>query len=136
MSLLLDITSWICIVSGSFLLVIGGIGIIRLPDFYSRLHGGGITDTMGAGLLMTGLMVQSVESGLSPILQNGLAGGIDAGPWLITVKLVMILFFFILTSPTACYALASSAMAHKVKPLHSGKEEDDSILNRLSNTMD
>ena len=66
MSLLLDITSWICIVSGSFLLVIGGIGIIRLPDFYSRLHGGGITDTMGAGLLMTGLMVQSSGWGMNP----------------------------------------------------------------------
>ena len=59
MSLLVDVISWACILSGSFFAVVGGIGIVRLPDFYTRLHGGGITDTMGAGLILLGLMFQA-----------------------------------------------------------------------------
>jgi len=98
MSLLVDVISGACIVAGSFFAVVGGIGILRLPDFYSRLHGGGITDTMGAGLILVGLMFH-------------------AGLTLVTVKLVMILFLLFVTSPTSCHALASSALAHGVRPL-------------------
>jgi len=69
--------------------MIGGFGIIRLPEFFSRMHAGGITDTLGAGLIIGGLMLQ---------------GGLS----LVTVKLFMIIFFLIITSPTACHALAKS----------------------------
>ena len=55
---LCDGSSWICLVVGSLFAIIGGIGIVRLPDFYSRMHGAGITDTMGAGLVLVGLMFQ------------------------------------------------------------------------------
>ena len=89
--------SWILLLGGSFFSVVGGIGIIRLPDFYSRLHGGGVTDTLGAGLVLVGLMLQS---GLS----------------LVTVKLLMILFFLVITSPTSCHALAHSAMTQGLEP--------------------
>ena len=116
MELLADILGWICLIiswgcllTGSVFAVVGGIGIIRLPDFYSRLHGGGITDTMGAGLVLVGLMFQSITDGLS--------GGFQAEPWLATVKLVMILFFLLVTSPTSCHALAQAALTHDVKPL-------------------
>ena len=98
MSLLVDVISWACILSGSFFAVVGGIGIVRLPDFYTRLHGGGITDTMGAGLILLGLMFQ-------------------AGLTLVTVKLVMIFLFLFATSPTSCHALANSAWAHAHEPL-------------------
>ena len=74
MELFLDIATALFLLVGSVFAVIGGIGIVRLPDFYSRLHGGGVTDTMGAGLIMLGLMFQS---GLS----------------LATAKLLMILLF-------------------------------------------
>ena len=97
------VLSWTCIITGSFFAVVGGIGIVRLPDFYARLHGGGITDTMGAGLILLGLMFQ-------------------AGQPLVVVKLVMICFFLFITSPTSCHALASSALAHEVKPLCSEEE--------------
>ena len=92
MAVVLDVLSWIFLITGSFFAVVGGIGLIRLPDFYSRIHAGGITDTLGAGLILTGLMFQS---GLS----------------LVTAKLVMVLFFLLLTSPTSAHALAQVAGA-------------------------
>ena len=116
MDLLFNTISWACILGGSFFAVVGGIGILRLPDFFSRLHGGGITDTMGAGLLMVGLMFQAVKGGLS--------AGFDAGPWLVTFKLVMILFFLLITSPTSCHALAQAALSQGLKPRTSGNEGD------------
>lgn len=89
--------SGVLVVLGSIFAVIGGIGIIRLPDFFSRIHGAGITDTLGAGLILVGLMVQ-------------------AGPTLTTVKLVMILGFLWFTSPTATHALAKSALLSGLTP--------------------
>lgn len=97
MALWTDVISWVCILTGAFFSVVGGIGIVRLPDLYSRLHGGGVTDTMGAGLLLLGLMFQ-------------------AGLTLVTVKLLIIFFFFFITSPTSCHVLANSTLAHGFKP--------------------
>ena len=94
---LCDGLSWICLVVGSLFAIIGGIGIVRLPDFYSRMHGAGITDTMGAGLVLVGVMFQG-------------------GMTLVTVKLVMILFFLLITSPTSAHALAKAALQHGLKP--------------------
>lgn len=113
MELVFNILSWICLGVGSAFAVVGGIGILRLPDFYSRLHGGGITDTMGAGLVMAGLMLQAIKVGIVPLIGGG---GFVAGPWLVTVKLLMILFFLLITSPTACHALAQAALTHGVRP--------------------
>ncbi len=86
------LASWICLVVGSVFCVIGGIGMIRMPDFYSRGHAAGITDTLGAGLILIGLMFH---------------GGLS----LITVKLVLILVFLFITGPTATHALAKAAYA-------------------------
>lgn len=107
MQLFADILSGACLVVGSVFAVIGGIGIVRLPDFFTRLHGASITDTMGAGLVLVGLMLQ-------------------AGSPLITVKLVIILFFLFVTSPTSAHALAKSALLHGLDPLLSDREGDSS----------
>lgn len=97
MDAILAWTSGALVVLGSVFAVIGGIGVIRLPDFFSRMHGAGITDTLGAGLILIGLMLQ-------------------AGVTLVTVKLVMILIFLWFTSPTATHALAKSALMSGLKP--------------------
>lgn len=97
MMLALEILSWVLLIAGSLFSVIGGIGIVRLPEFFSRMHGGGITDTLGAGLIVLGLAIQ-------------------AGLGLALVKLLMILFFLLITSPTACHALAKSALAQGLRP--------------------
>lgn len=93
----LDIASWLFLISGSLFSIIGGIGILRLPEFYSRLHGGGITDTMGAGLILIGLILQ--------------ADGILVG-----FKLAFILAFLLATSPTSCHALSKSALIRGLSP--------------------
>ncbi|NIW36470.1 MAG: sodium:proton antiporter [Gemmatimonadetes bacterium] len=103
---MIDALSWILLVSGSLFAVVGGIGLLRLPDFYCRMHGAGMTDTMGATLILAGLMLQ-------------------AGLSFVTVKLIMILFFLLITSPTSTHSLARSALAHGIEP-HLDKEKSPS----------
>ncbi len=98
METLLTWTSWACILGGSLFALIGGLGLHRLPDFFTRLHAAGMTDTLGAALILFGLMVQ---------------GGLT----LVTVKLILILGFLLFTSPTATHALAKAALHGKQRPL-------------------
>jgi len=55
LTVFLDVLSWLSIVGGIFFIVVGSIGLLRLPDVYTRLHAAGMTDTMGAGLVLIGL---------------------------------------------------------------------------------
>ncbi|MEE9300973.1 MAG: monovalent cation/H(+) antiporter subunit G [Alphaproteobacteria bacterium] len=95
--MVIDIFTWILLVGGSFFVVSGGIGLLRMPDFFTRLHAAGVTDTMGAGLILLGLMLQG-------------------GASFVTVKLVLILVFLLFTSPTASHALAHAALVGGHKP--------------------
>ena len=97
MALVLDILSWIFLLSGSCFALIGGIGILRMPDLFTRFHAAGITDTMGAGLILTGLMFQ-------------------AGLTLVTLKLILILAFVWFSSPVSTYALSRAALASGQEP--------------------
>ncbi len=97
MSLVLDVLSWICLLGGGAFVVAGGIGVVRLPDVYARMHAAGMTDTLGAGLILLGLMFQ-------------------AGLTMVTIKLVLIGIFLFFTSPTATYALANAALSWGLKP--------------------
>lgn len=97
MSVLVDLISWVLIAAGCFFMVVGGIGLVRLPDLYTRLHAAGITDTAGAGLILVGVMVQ-------------------AGFTLLTLKLLLILMFILFTSPTATHALARAARHDGLMP--------------------
>lgn len=94
----MDVISWVFLLAGSAFAITGGVGIVRLPEFYSRMHGSGITDTMGVGLILVGLMFQ-------------------ADSFLVVFKLLAILFFLAITSPSSCHALAHSALVHGLKPV-------------------
>ena len=98
MSLAVEVASWVLILVGSFLVFTGGIGILRLPDFFTRLHAAGITDTMGAALILLGLMLQ-------------------AGFSAVTIKLILVLALLFITGPTATHALAKAARHGDLKPL-------------------
>ena len=98
MAMAIELLSWILLVAGGFFVMVGGIGVLRLPDLYSRMHAAGVTDTLGAALILIGLMAQ-------------------AGFTLISVKLLAILLFLWFTSPTSSYALANSALFGGLKPL-------------------
>ena len=104
-----DVFGWIFLVAGSVFVLAGGIGLLRFPDFYSRIHAAGITDTMGAWLILIGLMF-------------------SAGLTLVTVKLVVLLIFLVLTSPLSSHALAKAAFMRGLKPMLGRdlvREDDD-----------
>ena len=90
--------SAVFILAGVFFVLAGAVGVLRLPDFYTRMHAAGITDTLGAELVLLGLMVQAGFSQTS-------------------LKLVLIAAFLFMTSPTASHAVASAAYKAGLKPL-------------------
>jgi multicomponent Na+:H+ antiporter subunit G len=99
-----DVLSWVCLLGGGFFGIVGGIGLLRLPDLFTRFHAAGITDTLCTALIAIGLMLQ-------------------ADSWLVSVKLLLILVFLFFTSPTSTHALAKAALHGKLKPLrYKGKE--------------
>jgi multicomponent Na+:H+ antiporter subunit G len=104
MAILLDLVSIALMIGGVYLGISGAVGVLRFPDFFTRLHAAGVTDTLSAGMILTALMVQ-------------------AGLTLITVKLVFILLFLLYTSPVASHALARAAVRAGFKP--TGAEEGD-----------
>ncbi|MEM1113215.1 MAG: monovalent cation/H(+) antiporter subunit G [Pseudomonadota bacterium] len=95
--LVLDALSWVLLSLGGGFILVGGIGALRLPDLYSRLHAASLTDTMASLLIIAGLMLQ-------------------AGLSLVSLKLLAILAFLLLTGPTASYALANAALQSGLKP--------------------
>lgn len=106
MAAALDIASWVLLTLGGLSVLIGGIGALRLPDLFTRMHAASVTDSIGAILVLSGIMLQS---GLS----------------LATFKLVAILMFLLLTSPTASNALAAAAMLAGEKPGIDTTSDDD-----------
>ena len=107
MAMIVDALSWACLLAGGFLGISGGIGMLRFPDFFTRLHAAGVTDTLCAGLILLGLMMQ-------------------AGWGLVAVKLFFIILFLSFTSPVAAHALARAALHGGHKPLLHNVEEDSS----------
>jgi len=85
------------ILTGLFFVLAGTLGVLRLPDFYTRLHAAGMTDTLGAELILLGLIIQSGFTQMS-------------------LKLLLVAFFLLLTSPTATHAIANAAYKAGLNP--------------------
>ena len=85
----------ILIILGMILFLLGAIGILRFPDFLTRMHAAGKCDTLGALLVVTGIA-----------LYNGFA--------LSSLKIIFIAVFIFLTSPTATHSIAMAAMKNKL----------------------
>ena len=105
MALLADVISWAFILAGGSLALVGGLGLLRLPDVFARMHGASIIDTLGLGLILVGLMFQ-------------------AGFSLITVKLFLILLFVFYTSPTTTHALARACLNGGIEPRAARKDSN------------
>ena len=105
MALFLDVLSWVMLLTGGVFVVIGGIGIIRLPDLYTRMHAASLTDALGTLLIIFGIMLQ-------------------AGLSLASIKLAAIAGFLMLTGPTATYALANAALLSGLLPKNAELPED------------
>ncbi|MBU2531750.1 MAG: monovalent cation/H(+) antiporter subunit G [Alphaproteobacteria bacterium] len=91
------ILSWAALLTGSFFVLVGAIGMLRMPELFTRMHAASIIDTVGAGFLIAGMMLQ-------------------AGPSLIALKLLFIMLLFFITSPVATHALAQAALHAGERP--------------------
>ena len=97
MANVLDVITWMMLSLGGLVMLIGGIGILRMPDFYSRLHPASITDTLASLLILGGIVLQ-------------------AGWSLASLKIAAILLFLLFTNPAASYALANAAWTAGLRP--------------------
>ncbi|MDQ3025239.1 MAG: monovalent cation/H(+) antiporter subunit G [Pseudomonadota bacterium] len=92
----LDIATTALLAAGGFFCIVGAVGLLRMPDFYTRAHAASVIETLGAGLIIVGLMLQ-------------------AGWTLASAKLLCLGLLIFLTSPTATHALAKAARERGVE---------------------
>lgn len=97
MDMVITISSGFFLLIGSFLCFSGGIGLLRFPDFYTRMHAAGVTDTLGAGMILVGLMIISTDL-------------------LVFAKLIMVLLLTLFIGPTTSHVLAKSAYHNGLIP--------------------
>src|SRR5918999_2922053 len=97
MMLLVEIASWALILLGSFFTIVGALGLVRMPEVFTRMHATSVTDTLGVGFLIFGM---SVQAGLS----------------LVTLKLLFLLLLFVFTVPVVTHALAQACLHEGVEP--------------------
>lgn len=92
--------------AGCFFMVVAAIGVVRLPDFFTRLHACGKADTLGQILIFFGLMIYE-------------------GFNLITIKMIFIVVFILVANPTATHAAAKAAFIRGLKPWRKGDGNTD-----------
>lgn len=93
----INFLSWILIITGGSFSIIGAVGQLRFPDFWARLHAASVSDSAGVILIIAGMVLQ-------------------AGPTLLTVKLIAIGVFLFITGATATHAVANAALVSGLKP--------------------
>jgi multicomponent Na+:H+ antiporter subunit G len=100
------VMSWIvsiCLIIGMVFFSGGCIGILRLPDCYTRLHAAGKLDTLGGLMMVSGLALYSI---LPLTLEAVLMG----------IKIMLIVVFIFLSSPTATHAMVDAAIRAGLEP--------------------
>jgi multicomponent Na+:H+ antiporter subunit G len=106
MTWLQNTLSVLLICMGIFFMLVGSIGILRLPDFSSRTHAVSMSDALGISSVMMGLIVYE------GVTQSSL-------------KLLLIILFVALSNPIGSHALSRAAYIKKVKPLLTGWKQED-----------
>ena len=93
-----ELASWALMLLGSFFTVVGALGLVRMPEVFTRMHAASVTDTLGVGLLILGMSLQ-------------------AGFGLVTLKLIFLLALFLFTGPVVTHARAQACLHEGIKPL-------------------
>jgi multicomponent Na+:H+ antiporter subunit G len=96
--MIVDALSWACILLGSFFTVVGALGLVRMPEVFTRMHAASIIDTLGVGFLMLGM-------------------GLQAGFSLVALKLLFLLALFFFTVPVVTHALARACLHEGIQPM-------------------
>ena len=104
MELVFQILSVLCIVIGSVAILIGSLGLLRLPDVFSRIHAVGMIDTAGVGFLVLGMIFHSGFSNAS-------------------IKLIIMGVILFFTSPISGHAVANSAKQDGIIPFKLKKKK-------------
>lgn len=99
----MDIPVVILLVSGLVFFTGGCIGIIRFPDFYSRLHPAGKLDTFGTLLMIAGMALYNLHH-------------FSLGTAFTSLKMILILVFIFFSSPTATHSIVDAGMRAGLKP--------------------
>ena len=115
MSAAIEVLSLLCLAAGAFFCLVGGIGLVRMPDFFTRVHAASVTETLGAGLLLLGLILK-------------------AGLTLVSVKLAIIGILIYFASPTASHALAKAALIAGIKPQLADPVADSSDADEVTSS--
>jgi len=102
----MQISSAVFLLIGSFLFLSGGVGILRFPDFYTRMHAVGVTDSLATSMILIGLILHNPD-------------------FLVDVKLIIILLMTLFISPTASHALANAAMNYDLSKQKDGKADSE-----------
>ena len=105
MSTVVQITVLVLALGSVFFTLVAAVGLVRLPDLYTRAHASSKADTLGAGF------------GL-------LAAAIAFGPSRTTLKVAFLIAFVYLTNPTAAHAITRAAYDQGVEPWTKGEAED------------
>lgn len=98
MTMILEFLSGLCLLLGGMLCITGGVGLLRMPDFFSRVHASGVTETLAATFILTGLLLQMEWS-------------------LASVKIIMILLLVLSINPIATHAMAKATLHGGQRPL-------------------
>lgn len=105
----MDIAICLLLFAGLFFFTGGAVGILRFPDFYSRLHPAGKLDTLGSLLALLGLALFNLHH-------------FSMGTLLTSIKIIMILVFVFLASPTATHAIVDAGVRAGLSPWTKGEE--------------
>lgn len=118
----IDVLSWVLLVGGGLIAVVAGIGVLRFPDLFTRMHAASMLDTLGAGCVIAGLVLQRLEVYFLGDAAHGIAK-LDSVQLVISFKLLLVFAFLAFTTTTAGHALAKSTIASGLRPKDAhGKE--------------
>lgn len=115
MTLIIDLISWALILFGLFFTVTGAVGLLRMPDVFTRLHAVSVIDTVGVGFLILGLCLQ-------------------AGLSLVTLKLLILLALFFFIGPVVTHALAQACLHENIQPLLEHNRRNHNQLHSTDDT--
>lgn len=100
-----SLLSVVLLVAGATFSLIASLGLLRLPDLFSRMHASSKAGTAGSGLIL-------------------IAAALHAGEWTIWLKCIAAILFFLLTAPLAAHLLAKAALNAGAKPRFFGRDGD------------
>ncbi|MCA8918497.1 MAG: monovalent cation/H(+) antiporter subunit G [Planctomycetes bacterium] len=106
MQVFLDIVVWVLLIAGGFFSLTAAVGVLRFPDFYTRLHPAGKNDTLGVLLFCSAMLIETMKY--------------DYG-YLVAGRLVLMVLFMLMASPIACHAITQAAYVDGLRPWKKGE---------------